>query len=189
MLRVWGSHHEMGYAHGYLLGKPIIDVVENYAVDHMGRRQYEIILPIFSLSARVSPQLKAEAQGMLSGIKASVGAHVRALRRTLTVDDILMINAYTDLLSIGCSSVSAWGQATRDDPGLRGQVALVRNLDWPPKQALLRNQIIIAYEPSRNGARNLVSVAFAGYMGCLSCMNDAGVVSTFNMGYGTGAAG
>src|SRR4030042_4379008 len=30
VLRVWGTHYEMGYAHGYLLAAEIVDMLEEY---------------------------------------------------------------------------------------------------------------------------------------------------------------
>ena len=69
-----------------------------------------------------------------------------------------------------------------------GRLAIVRNLDWSASPALLESQVIIAYAPSGEDAQPLVSVAFAGYLGCLSCMNAAGVGALFNMGYGEGHA-
>jgi hypothetical protein len=44
------------------------------------------------------------------------------------------------------------------------------------------------YQPDDPARQPVVSVAFAGYLGCLSCMNEAGVAALFNMGYGDGAA-
>lgn len=58
------------------------------------------------------------------------GAHVPRLGRDLRATDLLVLDAMTDLLAIGCSSVSAWGPATKGDPALAGAPAIVRNLDW-----------------------------------------------------------
>jgi hypothetical protein len=93
----------------------------------------------------------------------------------------------TDLLAVGCSSVSAWGAAAVGE--LAGKPAVVRNLDWSEDADLLENQIVLVTMPSDPSRRAIVSVAFAGYIGCLSCVNDAGVTALFNMGYGEGAAG
>lgn len=65
---------------------------------------------------------------------------------------------------------------------------VVRNLDWSEDAALLRNQLLVVYQPEDPERQPVVSVSFAGYLGCLSCLNEAGVTALFNMGYGDGAA-
>ena len=35
VLKVWGTHSERGYAHGYLLGEEIKHVFDEYVIDHL----------------------------------------------------------------------------------------------------------------------------------------------------------
>ena len=184
LLRVWGTPHEMGYAHGYLLRDRIIDIVGQYAVPNVGLKRFEAARHAFRQIAKVPAPLQAEVAAIVEGMRAAGGAVVPALGRSLDVDDLLLLNAYTALVGVGCSSVSAWGQSTAADPDLAGGLELVRNLDWSAHPALLRNQVVIAYAPSDPTRQPLVSVAFASFVGCLSCMNAAGVGAFFNMGDG-----
>ncbi len=188
VLHVWGTGFEMGYAHGNLLRAEILQVIDDYALAAVPPATFVAAAPIFMATADISPALRQEAEGVISGMVAAGGADSTGLQRPLTAADILLLNAITDLVAIGCSSVSAWGGATAADPRLAGELAVVRNLDWTASPALLANQLIIVYEPSAHELQPVVSVAFAGYLGCLSCINEAGVTALFNMGHGDGAA-
>lgn len=188
VLKLWGTPAQMGYAHGFLLREPIIDVVDQYALSVIPATTLDTAGGLYSTVADISDARRAEAAAIVEGMKAAGGAHIDGLGRDLQTSDLLVLNAMTDLIAIGCSSVSAWGSATQGDSTLQGDPIVVRNLDWSDTPALLRNQLLISYAPSDPKAQPLVSVAFAGYIGCLSCMNDAGVTTLFNMGYGDGAA-
>lgn len=187
VLRVWGTPRQMGFAHGALLRERIIDVVEHYALDVVPPRTLAATASIIGNVAAIPPTLREEAEGIVAGMQHAGGARIAALGRDLTVDDLFVLNAMTDLLAVGCSSVSAWGDAAAGELG--GKPAVVRNLDWSEDADLLENQIVLVTMPSDPARRAVVSVAFAGYIGCLSCVNDAGVTVLFNMGYGDGAAG
>lgn len=189
VLRVWGTPTQMGRAHGALLRAEILEIVDGYALDVIPPAMLEAAGALYGTAAEVPPRLLEEAEGVIAGMQAAGGAHVPRLGRELRASDLLVLNAMTDLLAIGCSSVSAWGAATERAPGLAGAPMLVRNLDWSEDPELLRNQVIFVFQPDDPARQPVVSVAFAGYLGCLSCMSEAGVAALFNMGYGDGAAG
>jgi hypothetical protein len=186
VLRVWGTPAQMGRAHGALLREEILEIVDGYALDVIPPATLDAAAVLFGSAAKVSPRLLEEAEGVIAGMQDAGGAHVPRLGRELRAADLLVLNAMTDLLAIGCSSVSAWGTGT---PELAGAPMLVRNLDWSEDPELLRNQVIFVFRPDDPARQPVVSVAFAGYLGCLSCMSEAGVAALFNMGYGDGAAG
>lgn len=188
VLRVWGTPTEMGFAHGALLRDSIIEIVDGYALDVIPAASLDAAGVVYTSVAEIPPRLREEAQGVIEGMESAGGAEIPRLGRELRVADLLVLNAMTDLLAIGCSSVSAWGTATEDAPALAGSPVMVRNLDWSDDPELLRNQLVFVFRPDDPKRQPVVSVAFAGYLGCLSCMNEAGVSALFNMGYGDGAA-
>jgi hypothetical protein len=188
VLRVWGTPEQMGRAHGALLRAEILAIVDGYALDVIPPATLDAAGVLYSTVARIPPRLKQEAEGVVAGMQAAGGAHVPRLGRDLRAADLLVLNAMTDLIAIGCSSVSAWGPATEGAPELEGAPVLVRNLDWSEDPELLDNQVIFVFAPNDANRQPVVSVAFAGYIGCLSCMSEAGVAALFNMGYGDGAA-
>ena len=188
VLHVWGTPRQMGYAHGALLREQILAVLEDYALEVIPPSTLDTAGAIYGAVAEIPAPLRDEAEAIVEGMRDHGGAEVPSLGRALAANDLLVVNAMTDLLAIGCSSVSAWGEATDDEPALGGESMVVRNLDWSEDAALLENQVLIAYAPSDPERQKVLSVAFAGYIGCLSCMNEAGVSALFNMGYGDGAA-
>lgn len=188
VLRVWGTPAQMGQAHGALLRMEILEIVDGYALDVIPPATLEAAGMLYGTAANVPPRLLQEAEAVIAGMKVAGGAYVPRLDRELRATDLLVLNAMTDLLAIGCSSVSAWGSATEGAPELGGAPMLVRNLDWSEDPELLRNQVIFVFRPDDPERQPVVSVAFAGYLGCLSCMNEAGVAALFNMGYGNKAA-
>lgn len=188
VLHLWGTPAAMGHAHGYLLRDAIIALVDDYALEALPPATFAAAAPHFERVATIAPALRDEAAGVIDGMKAAGGAHIPGLGRDLAVADLLFVNALTDWVAIGCSSVSAWGPSTRADPELAGDLAVVRNLDWADHPTLLESQVIFAFDPQDPRAQRVVSVAFAGYLGCLSCVNEAGVAALFNMAYGAGAS-
>lgn len=183
VVHLFGDARARGEAQGRLLRTQILDAVEHYALAELGVSRFGMARAVIMATAKIPAALRTEAEGVIAGIQAAGGARVETLGRDLDVFDLLTINAYTDLVAIGCSSVSTWG-ASND----AGTPRLVRNLDWSTRPALLRNQVVLVHHPSEPDRQPLVSVAFAGYLGCLSCVNAAGVGMFFNMGYGGGAA-
>lgn len=184
VLRVWGTPREMGHAHGYLLRDRIVAVIDGYALDAVPPATLAAAGAVLARSAAIAPSLREEAEGIIAGMRDAGGARIDRLDRELEVADLLALNAMTDLIAVGCSSVSAWGDAIAGE----GPV-VVRNLDWSDDAELLANQIVVVTMPSDPQRQPLVSIGFAGYIACLSCVNEAGVTALFNMGYGDGAAG
>ncbi len=186
MVNLWGTASQRGFAHGYLLRSEIIDVVDGYVLAALDPAVFSGLAPVYNANAKIDANLREEAAAVIDGMRKAGGAEVPGLGRELTAADLLLMNAMTDLVAVGCSSVSAWGKATADDPTLGGALAVVRNLDWAANPALLRSQTVMVFDPAEPGQQPVVSVGFAGYLGCLSCINEAGVTTLFNMGYGDG---
>ncbi len=190
VLHVWGTHEEMGYAHGVLLADEAMALAEGYILPMYGLppAQYEmlreLVLPMFDIPS----SLRDEAAALVDGIRdAGVSLHLEQLDRDLDADDLLLANAASDLFGVSwqCSSISAWGQATADDTDLAGELAMARDLDWDfgGGAADLREYgLVIAYEPTGEGEQRWVSVAFPGYIGCLSCVNESGIGAFQNQG-------
>jgi hypothetical protein len=183
-LQAWGSHYDMGYAHGFLLGEECAAncarwAVGNSAYHHWTPWDYEnLVLPYFRLKFRIPQKYQDEAQGMYDGMLAKgVDPYHVALTRDLTVEDILCINCVGDFHGFACSSVSGWGPSTADDPVLQGGTVLARDLDFHCGQntSLGNTSALMAYSPSAAGEQPCVTVSFAGLMGCASGVNSSGL--------------
>lgn len=182
VVRVWGTPYEMGYAQGYLLSEAIKATFMEFVMPLVLHQApiYNTATDLFaSLYAVPEPYLR-EAQGLIDGaLAAGTDLYVPALGRAIDTRDIHTAGAMADIVGLfACSSLIAWSGATADDPALGGDAALVRNLDWfalpSDPTVLARATVLVARAPVDR--RRTVSVAFPGFLGCLSCMNDAGVV-------------
>ncbi len=180
VLHLWGTPHEMGYAHGRLMAKRIISVVDGYALRALPARKYALVREALLRVLVVPPALRAELEGLAAGLRDSSHDESARLKRSLDVEDLIVLNAWTEVVRVGCSSLSAWGESTAADPSLKGALAIVRNLEWSDAPALLEQQLVIRFAPK--GGQPVVSIAFPGYVGCLSCMNASSVGAFFNMG-------
>lgn len=179
-----GNHYERGYAHGRILKDHILDVVDNYILAKTHPMLYLAMLRNLGKRLVVDKGLEEEAKGMLKGAEDAAGGKFQSakLPEPFTWRDLLALNTYIDYVGTNCSSVSAWGDATKD-AGPQGKPVLVRNLDWSLHRALLRNQVVFVSIPTEEGLAPMINVGFAGFMGCLSCINQEGVGAFLNLGY------
>ena len=190
-LLVWGSHYEMGYAHGYLLGEEAVANLERFAIGNTSLHmvspvQYEYAaLPYFRLRFATPQKYQDEAQGMISGCLAKgVDLYHEALGRDITVEDILCLNSLCDF---SCSSISGWGESTINDDTLQGGFVMARDLDYSTGQytSLGNTSVIIAHVPDVPDEQRFVAITMAGIFGCLSGVNEHGVGLCCDYGYNT----
>lgn len=188
VLHVWGSYYEMGYAHGYLLGDEIMKVFHEYILNLLPVAIYKAghwaVPPLFE----VPDQFMAEFTGILDGIRDSgADPFIYPLNRDMDIGDLIFSNAVADLGAMACSSLMTWGPGTADDPRLGGEVALVRNLDWPtagPDPFLLpKSTIVMVFSPTVPDEQTVAMVSFPGFTGCLSGINDEGVTAALNIAH------
>jgi len=181
-----GTHYERGVAHGAALHKQIIDLVDNYlALKAASPILFFLMLQQVAPLISVEQGLQDEARGIVDGARKANGGTFRSRHREedFTWQEILALNTYVDYIGTACSSVSAWGEATADSE-LKGKAVLARNLDWSLSPDLLRNQALFVHLPAEQGEQPFLSVGFAGFLGCLSCVNKAGLGAFLNLGYG-----
>jgi hypothetical protein len=190
ILKVWGTHYEMGYAQGYLTGEQGLAFIEEYVIGHLcgGATGYNSLRGAFDTYFTVDSIYLAEAEGGLQGMTdAGVDIHLEALGRNLEAEDILTCNCMPDMNALvaldplGCSSLSGWGESTEEDSILSGGLVIARNLDFSPDLSIYRSSLITAYMPSDSGEQNWISVGFMGLMGCLSGLNEGGFGALLNM--------
>jgi len=181
-----GTHYERGVAHGKALAKPIIDVVDNYLAPQTNPILFFMMIKSMRELLKVDPGIREEAKGIVAGAKEVLNGQFRSryMSDDFTWQDIVAFSTYIDYVGTNCSSVSAWGAATVDSV-LNAQAVLARNLDWSNDPVLLRNQVLFVHLPSEADEQPFFSVSFAGFMGCLSCVNRQGLGAFLNLGYGS----
>jgi len=195
ILKVWGTHYERGYAHGYLLGENIKEIYEEYIIGFFFGNNailYASCRDFFIQSFGVEDKYHDEAEGVIDGIQNSgISLYSSVLNRDLDEIDVLVANSLVDFVALisnqtgiwfGCSSLSSWGQNTIQDPDLNGQLVITRNMDWMPHPTLLENHLLIVQFPSEPEEINWLSFTFPGMIGALSAVNEENLSAFMNMG-------
>ncbi len=191
VLHVWGTDYEMGYAHGFLLGQEIVDIMGVYGLPgpmyttQKFNDERAFIFDTFDLD----PELLDEAQGMFDGlIDAGADTYVPSLGRDLNAGDIVAFTALRELAGLQCATWAAWGDATADDPAIGGQMAVAHNSDFVlvGDETTLHfagtHGLVVAYEPSDPDRQRYVSVVFPGFLGVMAGLNESGVGLFVNRG-------
>lgn len=195
ILKVWGTHAERGYAYGYLSGENIFEVIDNYIFDHiLGGSYFTYIYArnYFLNNFDIDEKYITEAENILLGMKdAGINIYNSTLMREYDYNDILLANSLVDLssltklrdkLSLGCSSISSWGESTEDCLELSGNVLITRHLDWEPLPSLLNNHQVVIHFPSEENEQPWIMIGFSGMIGALSGINNSNVSAFQNMG-------
>ncbi|MBD3286955.1 hypothetical protein GF359_09920 [candidate division WOR-3 bacterium] len=193
ILTVWGSHYDMGYAQGYLLGNDFLELFDEYFLDDICYSEdYEIKTRPHVIENCIDPNLTPygeELQGLYDGWRqvsedSGWSTVSTVLGRSLDIIDLYAVQFIPDLAfefysSQMCSSISAWGGATESDPDAAGGVIYCRILDWDPDDALIENSVIVVYNPE--GEIGWVSFGYPFFIGCLTGVSQDGVCASYNL--------
>lgn len=185
VLHVFGSHYEMGFAHGYLLGEDIKLMMEKYLIqfllnDNTGNWATAV--------KRAETQFQFgrfddEITGLYDGMVASdMDMQVDTFGRDLTIGDLKVWIAMYDigLITPLCSSFSVWGDAAGES-----QVLHARNMDFPydiENGYAASKFMLIAYHPS--GGQEYVVATWPGAIAVGTGMNASGLAFTVNVAPG-----
>jgi hypothetical protein len=188
VLNLWGSNYEMGYAHGYLMADKIRTMIDTFMIGYMAggsASSYKAFLAEIPLYFVFYPKYEDEIAGMVAGMIASgKSLYVSSLGRNIDARDIRAFSLWPEL-SYGCTSFGVWGKSTANQ-----ETIVARNLDWTGSSAasdFINEQILITYEPA-GGPRFLV-IAWPGFFGLASGLNEYGISVMPNVGNGAVAAG
>jgi len=195
VLTIWGSHQERGYAHGYIMGNEIRAIAVDYFIGGFlfnNLETYNYCRTYFEDNFTIENKYLIECQAMVDGMTDSgTDMFVDQLDKNIEAVDILMANSIVDLYNLyfinfqgvfGCSSLSAWGESTADDPVLEGNLVITRNMDWSASDILIDNHLLIVNIPTEENEISWVSFSFAGLIGVLSGINSNGTAAFMNVG-------
>ena len=187
ILNVWGTHYEMGFAHGWLLGSDIMALVEDYALGtFVDPLTYELVLlPLVQYAFVLDGRFQDEIDGMYDGMVAhGTDITIDALGRDLTEDDIFAANLVAELGQLSCSATFGWGGATAADPVHAGGSVFARDLDWglDPSGHLNTKSVIIAFDSSLPDEKPFISLSWPGLISVLTAFNEDGVAAAVNYG-------
>jgi hypothetical protein len=190
LLHVWGTPHEMGFAHGYFLGAGVMELMRVYAFPPPGAQPwlYELartfVLQTFDFSDQ---DMMDEAQGIYDGMLAGgIDRYVDVLQRNFDVGDVLTFNGLNDINAAFCATLVAWDTATADSP-LGGEIVVAHNTDfadedWEAPMLIAKHSVVIAYSPTDPTKQRFISIGNAGTIGTPAAFNESGVVGLLNLG-------
>jgi len=191
-LQVWGSHYDIGYAHGYLLGEEIkanwdrVIIGSEPFYHWFTSTEWETeVLPYFRFHYSIPPKYQGETQGVHDGMIAKgVDLYHADLGRMLTVEDLQCCTASAGFSPRECSSVSGWGESTANDDSLQGGLVIARNYEGGAgKYSTLGNtSLIIAFTPTELDEQKFFMVTMAGFIGLASGVNRQSVGLCRNSG-------
>lgn len=195
VLKIWGTHSERGYAHGYLMAEQIREIALDYFLGYFFQNNvytYNYCRNYLTANYQIDPVYEIETEAMINGmIDSGISIYSELLGRNLDYQDILLANCVVDIsamvnlnsqFQLGCSSMSSWGESTLADPLLSGELVITRNMDWSIHQTLLNNHLMIIHLPSEENETNWVSMSFPGMIGALSAINANDQGAFLNVG-------
>jgi hypothetical protein len=165
VLTVAGTPEEIGEQVGVLAVKPasaLLGRLKDFLRAHGLERAYPLLLRTSALMVpRFPPDHLKELEAM-----AKASGWDREI--------FLFASAFGDLRHLGGCSV------LMVEPGrsATGGPLFGRNLDWPPFPPLPEHSLVTVYRP--RGKHAFVAVGFPGLVGCVTGMNDAGLVLAAN---------
>ena len=174
LVKIWGTHHERGFAYGALLGDEITEVFINYLKPQFGN-YYPFARDIVTSSQDLSYDslYVVEAKAIIDGMN-DYGLNIE----DMDYIDMLVCNSFLDIANLlsksfgmGCSSLISWGDATTGTD-LNGKSVISRHLDWTINSNLINNQVIVINLPSETDEQPWTSIGFAGMYSVLSGFNE-----------------
>lgn len=175
LVEVWGTPAQAGYAHGYLLAEQIVALFDAYLLDPRivpSPERYAQLLEHELPRFEFAPDHEAELAALLRGMRDRLGPRrVRSQRlgRPLELADLKLMNVYSDIAGLACSTVSLWGPLTAN-----GETLTARNLDFPHTPAGAAGQIILAHYGAGD-RQPWVGVTWPGLIGVYTALNGDGV--------------
>ncbi|MBL7084063.1 MAG: hypothetical protein ISS41_10625 [Candidatus Aminicenantes bacterium] len=197
VLQLWGKAEERGYAHGYLVGKQIIDFFEFYILeDSWGsvKRYEEIFIPFLKDRLNCPKKFLRESEAAIQGMKDSgIDMRVHSLGREFKLHDLLAINAYIERRAAfpvstpsSCTQFAFWRSLTQGSQQKGGLIA-ARNMDGEcdVRKVTASHFLLFAVDPAEPECKRWFSAMWPGFVGTISGINEDGLYSMENAG-GTG---
>jgi hypothetical protein len=164
IIRIWGSHYEMGYAQAELLGEYII-IVLNDVKDYVGNN-YNQIRDLMSESIWLPEEIEYEFDGMLDYLtNAYPSENIDKL-------DLKVINTLGDwAYGFSCRSHSCWGRYVSNPI----KTLSTRRLDFASVVPSANHHVLCARDPN-DGSTRWVNLGPPGYILTPTSVNEYGVL-------------
>jgi uncharacterized protein (DUF2141 family) len=192
ILQLRGTAEERGFAHGYLVGKQIIDFFEFYIIEDSWRsaKRYEdTFVPFLEGRFSYPSEFLRECEAVIKGMRASgIDMTVDVLGREFSRTDLLAVNAYierraafpgSDPTPSSCTQFAFWGSQAEG-----GGLVAARNMDGECdiRKVTVSHFLVFAVDPAEPGRRRWVSAMWPGFVGTISGVNEDGLYGMENAG-------
>jgi hypothetical protein len=174
VIRVWGSHHDMGYAMGEAFAD---DIIVGWP-DIKGQlgTQYALARSVIGATTWLPAGIEDEVSGILAGVKS------RYPNFDMDELDIKIMNTFSDWAYYnGCRSHSCWGSFVQDPV----KTLSIRRLDYGTPFDMALHHAVVAWDPG-DGSPRWVNLAWPGYVAVITAVNQYGTISSLH-DYGNGA--
>lgn len=166
LVRLYGTPYEMGYQHGELLRKEILEGAE-----FIQNSSLWILMDWAVYSGFLDRAWKYSYDDVIDecrGIEAAVPGGITADQCLVLAYGEVIVEFFDGGHPVSCSQFAAVGSATEDGKLLHG-----RNLDWEALSFIEENPVVFYREP--RGKLAYLSLGFPGNVAPYSGMNEAGI--------------
>ena len=198
IMHVWGSHSQRGYAHGYLLGQPVRQIIRGYMFQLVAMGSpatYNQLISFYLNHFNVEAKYQQEAQGILDGMQAAgTDIYFTEMERNFIKEDILLFNCLYDLyyytgsvlgnpnLQVNCATLASWQSTTQADSLLNGNLVISRLMDWNQDATLIANPLLLVSHPTETDEQKWISFGYPGMIGTVSGISASGKAAFLNTG-------
>jgi hypothetical protein len=174
VLRVWGSHYQMGYAQASLLGDYIVTGVDEIK-DLAGAEDYNLLRLLMGASVWKPDEIEDELDGMVASLAET--------HPTAAIDkiDLKVINTYGDW-GYACRSHVCWGRYVASPI----KTLATRRLDFGSPTPTSNHHVLCAWDPSDDSPR-WVNLAWPGAVAVATGVNEFGTLASLHDYNSTGA--
>ncbi len=163
VLRLWGSHYEMGYAQASLLGDYIVNGVEEVK-ELVGEPDYTTLRLLMAVAVWKPPEIEDEFDGMVASLAVT---HPSAAIDKL---DLKVANTYSDY-SYACRSHICWGRYVAAPI----KTLATRRLDFGSPTPTSNHHVLAARDPN-DGSPRWVNLAWPGAVTSATGVNEFGTL-------------
>ncbi|MBW1684663.1 MAG: hypothetical protein JRS35_06310 [Deltaproteobacteria bacterium] len=174
VLRIWGSHYEMGYAQASLLGDYIVTGVDEIK-DLAGEPDYSSLRTLMAVSVWKPPEIEDELDGMVASLAVT---HPSAAIDKL---DLKVINTYGDW-GYACRSHICWGRYVAAPI----KTLATRRLDFGSPTPTSNHHVLTARVPN-DGSPRWVNLGWPGAVAAATGVNEFGTLVSLHDYESTGA--
>ncbi len=185
VLRLWGSHEQMGYAYGYLCARQLADVIPQRLFANLARlpadMTYEKMVGLMNCYIQWPDWCLVEIKAALAGMQAVLGGslpvvthnRIESRNKIMDADMVALFHCLPQLIATSshCSGFAAWGEKTADGQGRVGG-----NMDY--NISALSSYLVVVRKPDyglSTVCTNHIGFLLGGGTGTLRGMNEKGV--------------